>query len=274
MEQYFREIGKYPLLTPEEEYILAKKCKDTQCEKSREKLVASNLRYVISIAKRYVGQGIDFEDLVAEGNVGLVKALKCYEPDRGFKFITYASWWIKQSILKAISDTNRTIRIPANKSFALAKIRAVENELTQELSGPPTTKQIQDKLNELMAHNINVEKTLKVTNSCVDLNSCDSYDNELINNVADTTQTPPDKAMRKTLLLKELKKALEGFTQREKDIIYLYHGLGDLTKPLTLEEIGNLLNLTRERVRQIKAQTLKKLKSRGKLDKFRETLCE
>lgn len=274
MDQYFKDISKYPLLSPKEEYDLAMKYKYYKCEKSREKLITGNLRYVISIAKKYVGQGLPLEDLIEEGNIGLIKSLKEFDPEKGFKFITYAAWWIRQSILQALSESNRIIRIPANKTAALNKIRTIENELTQELEAPPTIEQIQEKVNSLVNVNVDVEKTILTTYNCLDLNAVDVNDREILDTIPDTSQPKPDHIIKRSSLQKELEKALKGFSQREKDVIYLYHGLGGISRPLTLEEIGQLLNITRERVRQIKVQVLKKLKERGKLKTFKEILWE
>jgi len=271
MDQYFQDIVKYNLLSPEEEKRLAFLYKEKKCEKAREKILTCNLRFVVSIAKKYVNQGLDLEDLISEGNIGLIKALDRFEPELGFKFITYASWWIRQSILQALTDTNRTIRIPANKKAALDKIKEIEQELAQDNQSPPTLDEIQKEINKLVG-NISVENTILETNNCLDLNNYDINDNEILEQMADPNQTPPDYEAKRLILRDQLEKAMEGFSQREKDILYLYHGLGDLSRPLTLEEIGNLLNITRERVRQIKEQVLKKLKSRKQLDKFKEIL--
>jgi len=271
MDQYFKEIARYPILEADEERRLALRYKFSRDQKAREKLIVSNLRYVVSIAKTYVGQGLDLEDLVNEGNIGLIKGVEKFEPEQGFKLITYASWWIRQSILKAINDSNRTIRVPINKSLALGKIREAENTLTQELDAPPTISQIQDKINEL-TENIDVNETLVSTTKCANLNEMIDDDRELLETVQDSSQQSPDYEIQKNLFRKELDRAMEAFTPREKDIIRFYHGFGEMGRTLTLEEIGNLMGLTRERVRQIKEQALKRLKLRGKLNKFKELL--
>lgn len=258
LDIYLREIRRYPLMTREEENALARKARDGD-EAAMDKLVRSNLRFVVSVAKRYSGQGVPLEDLINDGNLGLVRAAHRFDPDRGYKFISYAVWWVRQAILHSLSQHSRIVRLPLNKAGYIPRIGKAAQELLQELGREPTVAEIAEKV-ELPQKD--VEETMRVAGGHLSLN--DTYtderdDHAFIDYVEDTDGPSPDEELYKEFLSKDVLKALQSLNERERTIMLMYFGLGG-ESPLTLEQIGKHLNLTRERIRQIKEQAIDKLR--------------
>lgn len=256
MESYYRDIGEVQLLSPDEEIELAKRIKQND-QIALKKLVSSNLRFVVRVAKSYQNHGLSLEDLINEGNLGLVKAAHRFDESRGFKFISYAVWWIRQAILQAIAEKTRTIRLPLNRIGILTKISKVYSRLEQELERSPTNEEIAGIL-EIDADDISntINKATRVT----------SLDSPLISNsnsrlgdiIEDQDELKPDSILIDQSLKDELNHILKGLTGRESKILRLYFGL-DGEKAQTLAEVGMEFRLTRERIRQIKEKALKKL---------------
>jgi RNA polymerase primary sigma factor len=258
MENYFREIGKDQLLSPEEEIELAKRIKMND-QKALNRLVQANLRFVVSIAKLYQNKGLSLDDLINEGNLGLIKAAYRFDESRGFKFISYAVWWVRQSILQAIAEKTRMIRIPLNRVATLTKASKVYNKLEQEYKREPTheeiavaldlnSKEITDTL-RTSSHHVSIDSSLK--------NNGGSRLLDIIRNPQKGVE-PEDKVMEESLR-EEINYILNTLTYRESKILKLYFGL-DGEKPHTLEEVGAIFKVTRERIRQIKEKALKKLR--------------
>ncbi|MFZ1080673.1 MAG: sigma-70 family RNA polymerase sigma factor [Candidatus Kryptoniota bacterium] len=257
IDKYLQEIGKVDLLTPEEEIELAIKVRDND-QKSLEKLIKANLRFVVSVAKQYQNQGLSLGDLINEGNLGLIKAAKRFDPTRGFKFISYAVWWIRQSILQALAEQSRIVRLPLNRVGALNKIGKKFSELEQEFEREPSPSEIAEQLDMSLYE---VDKTLQISGRhlSVDQPFVQGEDNKLLDVMADDNQLPPDYILMKESLRAEVEHALKSLTDREAEVIRLYFGI-EREHPLTLEEIGEKFNLTRERVRQIKEKAIRRLR--------------
>lgn len=257
IDKYLQEIGKVDLLTPEEEIQLAIKVRDND-QKALEKLIKSNLRFVVSVAKQYQNQGLSLGDLINEGNLGLIKAAKRFDPTRGFKFISYAVWWIRQSILQALAEQSRIVRLPLNRVGALNKIGKKFSELEQEFEREPSPSEIAEQLDMSLYE---VDKTLQISGRhlSVDQPFVQGEDNKLLDVMADDNQLPPDHTLMKESLRAEVEHALKSLTDREAEVIRLYFGI-EYEHPLTLEEIGEKFNLTRERVRQIKEKAIRRLR--------------
>ena len=256
LDLYLREIGETPLINAEEEVRLAKKIKQGD-QKSLEKLTKANLRFVVSVAKQYQNQGLSLADLINEGNIGLIKAAKRFDETRGFKFISYAVWWIRQAILQALAEQSRIVRLPLNRVGTLHKIGKISSRLEQGLGREPSPQEIAEKL-ELSENE--VSDTLKISNSHLSLDApfSVSEDNSLIDVLEDEFQPSPDESLLSHSLRIEIEKALDTLTAREAEVINLYFGL-NYEKALTLEEIGARFSLTRERVRQIEQKALSRL---------------
>ncbi|MFH1373922.1 MAG: sigma-70 family RNA polymerase sigma factor, partial [bacterium] len=257
LDLYLREIGETPLITADEEVRLARKIKLGD-KKSLEKLTKANLRFVVSVAKQYQNQGLSLADLINEGNIGLIKAAKRFDETRGFKFISYAVWWIRQAILQALAEQSRIVRLPLNRVGTLHKIGKISSRLEQGLGRLPSAEEI---ANELELTETEVADTLKISNSHLSLDApfSTSEDNSLIDVLEDEMQPSPDESLLSQSLRVEIEKALDSLTTREAEVINLYFGLhGD--KALTLEEIGARFSLTRERVRQIKEKAIRRLR--------------
>lgn len=265
LDKYLHEISKVDLINLEEEVHLAKQI-SLGDEKALEKLVNANLRFVVSVAKQYQNQGLSLPDLINEGNLGLIKAAQRFDETRGFKFISYAVWWIRQAILQALAEQARIVRLPLNKIGSLNKINRAFSILEQQLERDPTTEEIADSLNMLPK---DIKEIMRNSGRHISMDApLGSTDDD--GNMYDVMMTedsnPPDKLLIKQSIQKEIERAIFTLTFRESYVLRHYFGLNDLT-PETLEEIGEALELTRERVRQIKERAIKRLKntSRSKI---------
>ncbi len=257
LDKYLQEIGKIALITAEEEVELAQKIKGGD-QQALEKLTNANLRFVVSVAKQYQNQGLTLSDLINEGNLGLIKAAQRFDETRGFKFISYAVWWIRQAILQALAEQARTVRLPLNKIGNINKIKKTFAHLEQTYQRPPSPQEIATELD--MTIN-DVKESMKNTARSISMDAplADGEDYNLYD-VLNTGESPnPDDALLLESLRTEISRALETLTPREADVIKLYFGLSE-QHPLTLEEIGNTFDLTRERVRQIKEKAVRRLK--------------
>ncbi len=257
LDLYLREIGETPLITADEEVRLAKKIKQGS-QAALESLTKANLRFVVSVAKQYQNQGLSLADLINEGNIGLIKAAKRFDETRGFKFISYAVWWIRQAILQALAEQSRIVRLPLNRVGTLHKIGKISSSLEQDLGREPSPDEI---AKELDLSEMEVSDTLKISNSHLSLDApfSVSEDNSLIDILEDEFQPAPDEELLDQSLRVEIEKALDTLTPREAEVISLYFGLNH-EKALTLEEIGSRFGLTRERVRQIKEKAIRRLR--------------
>ncbi len=265
LEKYLQEIGKVDLLTPDEEVDLAQRIKQGD-QIALEKLTKANLRFVVSVAKQYQNQGLSLSDLINEGNLGLIKAAKRFDETRGFKFISYAVWWIRQSILQALAEQSRIVRLPLNKVGSLNKINKAFSQLEQEFEREPSA----DELAEILEINATeVETTLGVAarHVSVDAPFQEGEDNSLLD-VLENDKTPKTDAHLEYLesLRREIERSLNTLTERQRDVVKYYFGIG-VEHAMSLEDIGEKFGLTRERVRQIKDKAINKLRatSRSKL---------
>ena len=277
LERYLQEIGEVELLSPDEEIHLARiinykadedpevvngdkpkyGCREQQ--KALDKLVRANLRFVVSVAKQYQNQGLSLGDLINEGNLGLIKAAHRFDEKRGFKFISYAVWWIRQAMLQALAEQSRIVRLPLNRAGTLYRIGKAARQLDQELGRNPEVEEIAEKLNLSQEE---VRDTMQIANSHLSLDASfnnDQEENSLVDYLADETQEAPDEMTFSNALSDDMVKALSTLTDREQTILMLYFGLGD-AEPMTLEEIGRKMHLTRERIRQIKEKAILRLR--------------
>jgi len=261
LESYYREIGEVKLLTPEEEIELARRIKQND-QKALKKLVSANLRFVVSVAKSYQNHGLSLEDLINEGNLGLIKAAYRFDETRGFKFISYAVWWIRQAILQAIAEKTRMIRLPLNRVSTLTKISKVYSKLEQEFERSPTNEEIG---NMLEMNSDEISNTIRKASRVASIDSpiISNSNSRLIDIIQDEDELRPDSKLIDESLRDEVKHMLEGLTSRESKILKLYFGL-DGNKAKTLEEVGMEFRLTRERVRQIKEKALNKLRKNSR----------
>jgi RNA polymerase primary sigma factor len=259
LDKYLQEIGKVELLHAEDEIDLAIKIKKGGIEGNLalERLVKANLRFVVSVAKQYQNQGLSLGDLINEGNLGLIKAAKRFDETRGFKFISYAVWWIRQSILQALAEQSRIVRLPLNRVGALNKIGKKFSELEQEFEREPTAGELADQLNMSMNE---ISETIKISGRhlSVDAPFVQGEDNRLLDVLPNDQQPPPDSELIQESLKLEVQQVLTTLSNREAEVIKLFFGLDGST--LTLEEIGEKFNLTRERVRQIKEKAIRRLR--------------
>ena len=269
---YLREIGKIPLLTPEEEADLAQRIVKGD-KKAKDKMVESNMRLVVSIAKRYGGRGLDFLDLIQEGNTGLLRAVEKFDPAKGFKFSTYATWWVRQAITRAIADQARTIRIPVHMVETINKVLRTTRKLTTELNREPTNEEIAEELN------MDVDKIDYVMRIKQDIASLDASvgkegddeDSVLGDFVEDEERDSPEDSAANQILKEQLSEIIATLSDREQKIIRLRFGIGG-GRPHTLEEVGNEFDVTRERIRQIEAKALSKLRKNKETKKLHEYL--
>jgi len=267
---YLREIGKIPLLTAEEELALAKKVVAGD-KRAKDAMAEANMRLVVSIAKRYVGRGLDLLDLIQEGNTGLLRAVEKFDPDRGFKFSTYATWWIRQAITRAIADQARTIRIPVHMVETINKLLRTQRRLTQELNREPTNEEI------AAAMEMDVDKVEHIMKIKQDISSLDASvrddeeDSVLGDFIEDEDQKSPTESASEQLLKEQVRQILGTLTEREQKILKLRFGLED-GKSHTLEEVGQEFSVTRERIRQIEAKALAKLRKNKETRRLHEYL--
>lgn len=269
LDKYLQEIGKVDLLTPEEEIELAIKIKKGD-QSALEKLVKANLRFVVSVAKQYQNQGLTLGDLINEGNLGLIKAAKRFDETRGFKFISYAVWWIRQSILQALAEQSRIVRLPLNRVGALNKIGRAYSNLEQEFEREPSANEL---AKELEMDINEVSDTLKISGRHVSMDApfAQGEENRLLDVLENDQQPSPDFILMSESLRNEIERALSTLTEREAEVIKLYFGLGT-EHSLTLEEIGEKFNLTRERVRQIKEKAIRRLRHASRSKNLRAYL--
>ena len=269
---YLREIGKIPLLSQEEELALAKKAAKGN-KKAKDKMVEANMRLVVSIAKRYSGRGLDFLDLIQEGNTGLLRAVEKFDPDKGFKFSTYATWWIRQAITRAIADQARTIRIPVHMVETINKVLRATRKLTQELNREPTTLEV---AKEMDMEPEKVEYVMKIKQDIASLDQSvgrdgDDEDSVLGDFVEDEERISPEDSAANQILKEQLASIIGTLSEREQKIIKLRFGIGG-GRPHTLEEVGAEFSVTRERIRQIEAKALSKLRKHKDTKKLHEYL--
>ena len=271
LDIYLRDINKVPLLTADQERDLARRTREGD-PKAKDHLVRANLRFVVSIAKRYANQGIPIEDLINEGNIGLIKAAERFDVDRGFKFISYAVWWIRQAMLQSLSQNSRIVRLPLNRAGVLYRIGKATRELDQELERVPTVEEIAARIEVPVDE---VLSTMRIPNTHVSLDdtlSDDAEDHSYMEYLEDENAVQPDVYAYVSALSEDLDKALATLTERERTIMTLYYGLGG-AEPMTLEDIGKRIGLTRERIRQIKEQAIERLRHHSR-SKFLEAYIE
>jgi len=266
---YLKEIGRVPLLTPEEEINLAQRMEQGD-EEAKRRLAEANLRLVVSIAKRYVGRGMLFLDLIQEGNLGLIKAVEKFDFRKGFKFSTYATWWIRQAITRAIADQARTIRIPVHMVETINKLIRVSRQLLQELGRDPVPEEI---AREMGITEDKVREILKIAQEPVSLETPigEEEDSHLGDFIEDHDARAPAEEASFTLLREQLDEVLETLTDREQKVLRLRFGLDD-GRARTLEEVGQKFGVTRERIRQIEAKTLRKLRHPSRSKKLKDYL--
>ena len=257
LDKYLQEIGKVDLLTPDEEVDLAKKIREGD-QLALEKLTKANLRFVVSVAKQYQNQGLTLGDLINEGNLGLIKAAQRFDETRGFKFISYAVWWIRQSILQALAEQSRIVRLPLNRVGSLNKISKTFSELEQRFEREPSPDELAEVLKVTTSE---VVDTMKISGRHISMDApfVQGEENSLLDVLENNNEQKPDSALMNDSLRREVQRALRTLTQREADVISLYFGLNG-EHSMTLEEIGARFNLTRERVRQIKEKAIRRLR--------------
>ncbi len=257
LDKYLQEIGKVDLLTPDEEVELAQRIREGD-QLALEKLTKANLRFVVSVAKQYQNQGLSLGDLINEGNLGLIKAAQRFDETRGFKFISYAVWWIRQSILQALAEQSRIVRLPLNRVGSLNKISKTFSELEQKFEREPSPDELAEVLDVTTAE---VVDTMKISGRHVSMDApfVQGEENSLLDVLENDLEETPDSELMNDSLRREVQRALSTLTQREADVITLYFGLNG-EHSMTLEEIGEKFNLTRERVRQIKEKAIRRLR--------------
>jgi RNA polymerase primary sigma factor len=269
LEKYLQEIGEVELLNPDDEIDLARRIKQDD-QAALEKLTKANLRFVVSVAKQYQNQGLSLGDLINEGNLGLIKAAKRFDETRGFKFISYAVWWIRQSILQALAEQSRVVRLPLNRVGALNKIGKAFSNLEQEFEREPSPEEIAEQL-DMTA--FEVTDTLKMSGRHLSMDAPfnQGEDNRLLDIIHNDRAPSPDHGLMEESLRKEVERALQTLSRREAEVVRLYFGL-NREHPLTLEEIGEKFNLTRERVRQIKEKAIRRLRHASRSKSLRSYL--
>lgn len=272
LDKYLQEIGRVELLTGDDEIVLAQAIRRGGIEGALalERLVKANLRFVVSVAKQYQNQGLSLGDLINEGNLGLIKAAKRFDETRGFKFISYAVWWIRQSILQALAEQSRIVRLPLNRVGALNKIGKKFSELEQQYEREPTAAELAEQLDMSIAE---ISETIKISGRhlSVDAPFVNGEDNRLLDILPNEQQPPPDSELMRESLRVEVQQVLNSLSEREAEVIRLYFGLDDY-QALTLEEIGEKFNLTRERVRQIKEKAIRRLRHASRSKALRSYL--
>ena len=269
VRMYLKEIGSVKLLSPEEEVELSKRA-EAGDQKAKDRIIEANLRLVVSIAKKYVGRGIPFLDLIQEGNMGLIKAVEKFDYAKGFKFSTYATWWIRQSITRGIADKGKTIRVPVHMVETINKTLRTSRMLLQELGREPTNEEIAKKINMPVAK---IDEILKTSRDPVSLDTPigEEEDSQLGDFIEDESLLSPVDSASFSMLKEELEEAMASLTERERNVIKLRFGLDD-GKTRTLEEVGKEFNVTRERIRQIEAKALRKLRHPSRSRKLKDFL--
>ena len=257
LDKYLQEIGKVDLLTPEEEVELAKRIREGD-QRALEKLTKANLRFVVSVAKQYQNQGLSLGDLINEGNLGLIKAAQRFDETRGFKFISYAVWWIRQSILQALAEQSRIVRLPLNRVGSLNKITKTYSELEQKLEREPSPEELAEAL-EMSPSEVSDTIRISGRHVSVDAPFVPGEDNSLLDVLENDNESAPDLDLMHESLRKEVQRAIQTLGEKEQKVIELYFGLNG-HHTMTLEEIGEKFNLTRERVRQIKEKAIRRLR--------------
>ena len=268
---FLNDIQEYPLLTRAEETELARKVRAGDSA-AREKLIRSNLRFVVSIAKKYAGNGVPLEDLVNEGSLGLIKAAERFDPERGYKFISYAVWWIRQAILHSLSEAPRMVRLPMNRVGLAQRATRTARKLEQDLGREPYAEEIAQ---ELSVTEREVAEVLSFSRGHVSLDeplSGEGEDTTFVEQIRDESTESPNSNLFAQRLGRDLRRALQHLTERERTILEKYYGLNDAA-PMTLEEIGRELGYTRERIRQVKEQAIEKLRSRSQSRDMADYLC-
>jgi len=257
IDKYLQEISEVPLISPEEEIELARQIKKGD-QAALEKLTKANLRFVVSVAKLYQNKGFSLGDLINEGNLGLIKAATRFDETRGFKFISYAVWWIRQSIMQALAEQSRVVRLPLNRVNAITKIGKASSKLEQEFEREPSPDEIAEQLD---MKNSEVADNLRVSRRHLSMDSpfSNTENNSLLDTIENNNHPSPDSDLIDESLKIEIETTLDTLTRREAEIVRLYFGLG-YEQPMTLEEIGERFNLTRERIRQIKEKALRRLR--------------
>ncbi|MBI4553220.1 MAG: sigma-70 family RNA polymerase sigma factor [Candidatus Latescibacteria bacterium] len=269
LDLYLQEIGDVPLLSAEEEVALARSIRRGD-QRALEKLTKANLRFVVSVAKQYQNQGLYLADLINEGNLGLIKAAKRFDETKGFKFISYAVWWIRQAILQALAEQSRIVRLPLNRVGTLHKIGRVSSDLEQEFGREPSPDEIAQ---ELDMSPYEIADTLRISSRHLSLDAPFSQgeDNRLLDILEDDMQTSPDEILMDDSLKHEIERALDSLSEREAEVISLYFGI-NADRSYTLEEIGEQFGLTRERVRQIKEKAIRRLRHASRSHRLRAYL--
>ncbi|PLX11119.1 MAG: RNA polymerase subunit sigma [Marinilabiliales bacterium] len=264
LDKYLQDIGKEGLITAEQEVELARRIKNGD-QVALEKLTKANLRFVVSVAKQYQNQGLSLPDLINEGNLGLIKAAKRFDETRGFKFISYAVWWIRQSILQALAEQSRIVRLPLNQVGSLNRIKKVSSLLEQKLERPPSNKEIADEM-ELPKHKVEFAMKIATRYVSTDAPVIEDESTSFLDLFVPTDNPSTDDSLLNESLGQEIQRSLSTLNDKERDVINLYYGIGQ-NHGFTLDEIGTKFNLTRERVRQIKEKAIRRLRhtSRSRL---------
>lgn len=264
LDKYLQDIGKEELITADEEVLLAQRIRQGD-QKALDKLCKANLRFVVSVAKQYQNQGLSLPDLINEGNLGLIKAAQRFDETRGFKFISYAVWWIRQSILQALAEQSRIVRLPLNQVGSLNKIKKESSRLEQKFERTPSADEIADSL-EIPEYKIDAALKISTRYISMDAPLSEDEDMKFIDVFIDEDTPVTDAGLMRESLAREIQRSLSTLTEKERDVVNLYYGIG-MNHGLTLEEIGAKFDLTRERVRQIKEKAIRRLKhtSRSKL---------
>jgi RNA polymerase primary sigma factor len=264
LDKYLQDIGKEELISADEEVLLAQRIRQGD-QKALDKLCKANLRFVVSVAKQYQNQGLSLPDLINEGNLGLIKAAQRFDETRGFKFISYAVWWIRQSILQALAEQSRIVRLPLNQVGSLNKIKKESSRLEQKYERTPSSDEIADSL-EIPEYKIDAALKISTRYISMDAPLSEDEDMKFIDVFIDEDTPVTDAGLMRESLAREIQRSLSTLTEKERDVVNLYYGIG-MNHGLTLEEIGAKFDLTRERVRQIKEKAIRRLKhtSRSKL---------
>ncbi len=269
---YLRQIGKIPLLTNEEELELAKRIQEKKDSFAKDILVNANLRLVVSIAKKYIGRGLSFLDLIQEGNVGLIKAAGRFDYRKGYKFSTYATWWIQQSITRAIADKARIIRLPIHMIDSISKIRKATIDLTSELGRTPSKQEIAYRMGISVQKLTSIIKSAQSTISMDTPATSDEDSSKIADFIVDNSTITPDSRVSQDNLLEDIRKILNQLSQKERDVLILRYGLDNNGSKKTLDEIGTQYGVSRERIRQIETRAISKLKKLCKNEKLHDGL--